>query len=190
MELLVHLVDWLTCYILIHFIDDLGKVGRSVQLALVYCILVAFDHLWDAINTRVEDITVEGEAVGASIIIGRNGAAESVQIDLLVSVVELEDVAYTIDGVQVLVPVRVHKVERVWSAGISVRQGEVDSDGEIDRATTENILEERMLALNSQVLHLELGLLVLARVLSGALLKLSKRHAIDGVENLVLAAGH
>lgn len=81
-------------------------------------------------------------------------------------------------------------MERVWSAWISVRQGEVDCDGEIDRATTENILEERMLALNSQVLHIELGLLVLARVLSGALLKLSKRHAIDGIEDLVLAAGH
>ena len=47
-----------------------------------------------------------------------------------------------------------------------------------------------MLALNSQVLHLELGLLVLAGVLGGALLELSKRHAVDRIENLVLATGH
>ena len=189
-ELLVHLVDWLACDVLIHFIDDLGEVGRPVQLAVANCTLVAIDHLLDAIDTRVENVTVEGEAVGASVRIGWNGATEPVQIDLLVGVVELEDVTNTLDGVQVLVPVRVHVMERVGGAGIPVGQGEVDSDGEIDRATTKNVLEERMLALNSQVLHLELGLLVLAGVLGGALLELSKRHAVDGIENLVLAAGH
>ena len=189
-ELLVHLVDWLACDVLIHFVEDLGKVGRSVKLAVANGTLVAIDNLLDAVDARVEDVTVEGETVGASVHIGRNGATEPVQIDLLVGVVELEDVADALDGVQVLVPVRVHVVERVGGAGIPVGQGEVDSDGEIDRATTENVLEERMLALNSQVLHLELGLLVLAGVLGGALLELSKRHAVDGIENLVLAAGH
>ena len=189
-ELLVHLVDWLACDVLIHFVEDLGKVGRSVKLAVANGTLVAIDNLLDAIDARVEDVTVEGEAVGASIHIGWNGATEPVQIDLLVGVVELEDVADALDGVQVLVPIRVHVVERVGGAGVSVGEGEVNSDGQIDRATTENVLEERMLALNSQVLHLELGLLVLAGVLGGALLELSKRHAVDGIENLVLAAGH
>ena len=128
-ELLVHLVDWLACDVLIHFVDDLGEVGRSVQLAVGNGTLVAIDHLLDAVDTRVEDVTVEGETVGASVDIGRNGATESVQIDLLVGVIELEDVAYALDGVQVLVPVRVHEVERVAGAGIPVRQGEIDSDG-------------------------------------------------------------
>ena len=46
-----------------------------------------------------------------------------------------------------------------------------------------------MLALNSQVLQIELSLLVLAGVLGSSLLELSKRHAIDGIENLMLSAG-
>ena len=151
-ELLVHLIDWLACNVLIHFVDDLGEVGRSVQLAVANGTLVAIDYFLDAVDTRVEDVTVEGEAVRASVHVGRNGATESVQVDLLVGVVELEDVSDALDGVQVLVPVRVHEVERFGGAGVSVRQGEVDGDREIDRATTENVLEERMLALNSQVL--------------------------------------
>ena len=83
----------------------------------------------------------------------RDGASEAIQVDLLVRVVELEDVADALDGVQVLVPVRVHIVERVRRARVSVREREVDGDGQIDVTSAENVFEERMLALNSQVLQ-------------------------------------
>ena len=106
----------------------------------------------DAVDTRIENISIQGEAVRATIVIRRDGSTEAIQIDLLVSVVELEDIADTLNGVQVLVSVWIHVVERFRRARISVREGKVDGDGKVDRTTAKNILEERMLAFNLQVL--------------------------------------
>ena len=42
-------------------------------------------------------------------------------------------------------------MERVWFLGVTVRECEVDSDGEADLATAENVLEERMPLLDLEV---------------------------------------
>ena len=38
----------------------------------------------------------------------------------------------------------VEVVERAWLLGVTVREGEVDGDGEADLAPAKNVLEERM----------------------------------------------
>ena len=111
MELLVHLIHRFARNVLVHFIDDFGEVGGSVKLAVLEGALVALYHLLDAVDARIEDVAIEREAVRAPIGVGRDGAPKPIQVDLLVSVVKLQDVTDALDGVKVLIAVRVHVVE-------------------------------------------------------------------------------
>ena len=73
--------------------------------------MIALDDLLDSIDTWVEDVTIHGEAVGTSTVIGRDCATKTIQIDHLVTVVELEDIADGLNRLQVLVLLRVEEVE-------------------------------------------------------------------------------
>ena len=83
-ELLVILIDLLRSDVLVDLVDDFSEVGRSIQLAIVDSALVALNDFVDAVDTWVEDITVEGETVTATVSVRRNRATKSVQVDLLV----------------------------------------------------------------------------------------------------------
>ena len=108
---MIHLSDLERFDVVIGFINDIGEVSRAVQLAVSEGLLIALNDLLDTIDTWVEDITIECEAVGASVIIRWDGAAKSIQVDHLVTVVELEDVADGLNRLQVLVSLRVEEVK-------------------------------------------------------------------------------
>ena len=65
----------------------------TIRFAVVKGALVTIDNCRDAIDSRVEDVAVEGEAVRSSVAVRRHSATETIQVDHLVLVVELEDVA-------------------------------------------------------------------------------------------------
>ena len=62
-ELLIHLGDLVRFDIAIDLINDIGEVSRAVQLAAIESTLIALYDLLDTIDTWVEDVAVEGEAV-------------------------------------------------------------------------------------------------------------------------------
>ena len=95
-----------------HLVEDLGEVGRSVQLGLLESILVRLHNTLNTIDAGIKDITVQSEAVSGTCSVRRNGAAEAVQVDHLVCVVELEDVAHVLDRLQVLITARVEVMKR------------------------------------------------------------------------------
>ena len=98
-ELLVLLIHRLARNVLVHLIDDLSEVGGSVELAVLEGSLVALHHFLNAVDARIEDISIEREAVRTPIRVGWDGAPKPVQVDLLVRVIELQDVADALDGV-------------------------------------------------------------------------------------------
>ena len=108
---MIHLGDLERFDVVIGFINDISEVSRAVQLAVSECLLIALNDLLDTIDTWIEDITIECKAVRASIIIRWDRTAKSIQVDHLVTVVELEDVANGLNRLQVLVPLRVEEVE-------------------------------------------------------------------------------
>ena len=65
------------------------------------------DDLVDAIDAWVEDVTIKSEAMRRSVCVGWHSAAKTVQVDLLVAIVELQDVADTLDSLQVLVALHI-----------------------------------------------------------------------------------
>ena len=108
---MIHLSDLERFDVVIGFINDIGEVSWAVQLAVGKGLLIALNDLLDTIDTWVEDITIECEAVGASVIIRWDGATKSIQVDHLVTVVELKDVADGLNRLQVLVPLRIEEVK-------------------------------------------------------------------------------
>ena len=53
--------------------------------------LVSKSDAFEAIDSWIEDVTVHGEAMRGSVIVGSDRATEAIQLDLLVSIVELKD---------------------------------------------------------------------------------------------------
>lgn len=148
------------------------------------------DDLVDAVDAWVEDVTIKSETVGRSVSVRWHSAAKTVQVDLLVAIVELQDVANTLDSLQVLIALHIQEMERVWLSWVTIGRSEVDGERQVNLATTENVLEERGLSANLQVSQSERYFTFGASVLRLAFLELAERHAIDRVDDLVLATGH
>ena len=119
-ELLVHLSDLRKGNIVVAFADDVGEVGRSVKLAAVKGSLVAISNFLDTVDTRIENIAIKSEAVRASVGVGRDGSAEAVEIDLFVAIIELQDIAYRLDGLKILVLLGVEVMERTRLPGVTI----------------------------------------------------------------------
>jgi len=135
--------------------QDFSKMRRPVQLSVLDGMLVDSDHLVESVHTRVEDVSVESEAVRGALGVGRNSATKAIQVDLLAAVVELEDAANIFDGLQVLVVVGVEVMKRISALRVTVRKSEIDSDREVDFTASEDVLQEGVTALNFQVLKVE-----------------------------------
>ena len=95
-------------------------MGGSVQFGIVQSLLIGFGYLVKSIYAGIEDVSIHGEAMRCPIGVGRHGTAKSVQLNLLVGIVELEDGSYALDGLQVLVLVGVEEVEGIAGARVTV----------------------------------------------------------------------
>jgi len=80
----MHLRDFLRLNVTVDLVDDLGEIGRSVQLAVRQGPLIAVDNLLDPVDTWVENVAVHRETVRRTISVRWDGTAETVEVDLLV----------------------------------------------------------------------------------------------------------
>ena len=76
--LLVHLADLGGLHLAVHLVENLIEIGWSVQVGVLQGFLVMTDHFCDAVDARVEDVSVEGEAVRSTSWVGWNSSAEAV----------------------------------------------------------------------------------------------------------------
>ena len=105
---------------IVALVDHISKVGWTVKFAVIKSALIALDDFGDSIDSRVEDISVESEAVRSPIVVGRDRAAEAVQIDHLILIVELENVANGLDGMKILISVGIHVMQRLGTSWITI----------------------------------------------------------------------
>ena len=78
------------------------------------------NDLGNAINSWVEDISVQSEAVRGSIIVWWNCPAESIQVNHLIVIIELQNVSDGIDGVEILISLGIEVVERFRGVGRTI----------------------------------------------------------------------
>ena len=94
------------------FVQDFRKVSRSVELRLLKSVLVGLRHTLDALDARIEDVAVQREAVRGASVVGWDSTTKAIEVDQLIGVVELKNVADILDSLQVLVALRVEIVKR------------------------------------------------------------------------------
>ena len=82
--------------------------------------LIVSDHLLNTVDARVEDIAVHGKAVRRLLVVRGHSTAEAIKIDLLISVVELQNVAHLVDDLQILVPGLVEIVKGVGLPRVAI----------------------------------------------------------------------
>ena len=109
-----------------HLVDELAnwsEIGRSVQIHVVQGVLVSLYHSFEAIDSRIRNVSIEGEAVVALLLIGRDLCTETKDWDLLVSVVVLQDGADLLDGAKILVVLEVVDGNPPMTGNIHCRRG-------------------------------------------------------------------
>ena len=78
------------------------------------------NDLGNAINSWVEDISVQSEAVRGSIIVWWNCPSESIQVNHLIVVIELQNVSNGIDGVEILIALGIEVMKRFRRVGRTI----------------------------------------------------------------------
>jgi hypothetical protein len=78
-------------------------VGWAVEVDSVDRVLVRFNHSFEAVALRVEDVAVQCEAVVRLCDVRGDRGAEAERWNLFVGVVVLQDIAYRANSVKVLV---------------------------------------------------------------------------------------
>ena len=120
MELLIHLRNLGRFHTSDSLVDDVSEVRWSVKLAVADGLAVLSYNGLDAVDPRIEDITIQGEAVGSTLCIRWNCGSVAIQIDHLITVVELKDVANALDGLHVLISTRVRVMKRARITWVSI----------------------------------------------------------------------
>ena len=114
--------------------------------------LVYFNHIFNSIDFRVKDVSVQSKAVVSLAHIGRYGGTKTKDGNLLVIIVILKNASDSFDCIKVLIFLQVVDVmKRVRLRRMSVRKSKVNRYGQSDFATTENVLEEGIPRLNIEL---------------------------------------
>jgi len=77
----------------VELVQNFLKVGGAVEVDVLQSFLIMPEYLLNAVDARIEDVTVESEAVRDSFRVWRNAATKTVQIDVLAAVVKLKDIS-------------------------------------------------------------------------------------------------
>ena len=87
----------------VELVQNFLKVGGAVEVDVLQSFLIMPEYLLNAVDARIEDVTVESEAVRDSFRVWRNAATKTIQIDVLAAVVKLKDISDRGDRLNVLV---------------------------------------------------------------------------------------
>ena len=95
-------------------VEDFREVGGSIKVGVLNCVLVSVDDFFEAIDLGVEDVSVQGEAVRSPLTVGWDSATETIERNLFVRVVKLEDFTYVSDRLNILILFMVKVMQRIW----------------------------------------------------------------------------
>ena len=161
-------------------------MGRAVKRTSLQGVLVARDHSLKSVDSRIEDISVQGKAVGSPSCIRRNCTTETIESYLFVRIVILENITHVSDYLQILVAIWVEVVQRTWLSGVAVGHSKVNRNSQVDLAAAKHIFQERVHALHFASSEFKVSLFGNLKVVR-ALFKGAKVHCVARANNFMLA---
>ena len=161
-------------------------MGRAVKRTNLQGVLVARDHSLKSVDSRIEDISVQGKAVGSPRCIRRNCTTETIESYLFVRIVILENITHVSDYLQILVAIWVEVVQRTWLSGVAVGHSKVNRNSQVDLAAAKHIFQERVHALHFASSEFKVSLFGNLKVVR-ALFKGAKVYCVARANNFMLA---
>lgn len=92
----------------------------AVQIDILNSSLVVLDDGIKSINSWIENVTIQSEAVGSSVVIWWNSTTKSIKIYLFVGIVELKNAADSLNSLEVLVSVWIEVMQRILLSWVSI----------------------------------------------------------------------
>ena len=124
---------------------------------------VGFQNAVDSFTFWVENISVYCETMTGPIIERRRTTShlstESQNGKLFISIVKLEDIHDSFQGLIILIPIEIRTVKRIAFSWVAITKRIVNSNSQIKLTTTKNVLQETISALKRQVLEWNLRFL-------------------------------
>ena len=117
---MVVLVDSVCLNFGYNLVEDISKVSRAIQRASLERVLIARYHGFQAVHPRVENVSIQCKAMRRSVSVRWDRTTESIESDLFVCVVVLENFANISDCLQILVALWIKIMERILLSGISI----------------------------------------------------------------------
>jgi len=114
-------------------------MSRAVKINVLQTVSIVIYNLFQAVNSRIEDITIHRETMSCTLSKRRNCATKSVQIDEFVAVVELKNSTNWLNHLQVLVFLRIEEMEWARVLRRPVRKGEIDGDAQVNITATKDV---------------------------------------------------
>ena len=93
--------------LIVELVQDLIKVSWSIKVDSLERIAIVLDGFLNTVDSWVENVSVQGEAMGCLIRYRWDVTSKAIQIDHFVSVVELEDVTNVLDDGKIGISPRV-----------------------------------------------------------------------------------
>ena len=107
------------------------------------------DNFVDTVDSRIEDVSIQGEAMWSSVVNRRDLTAKAIQVDHLIAIVELHDVTDAPYSLDILVAI-IKPMQWAALSRITVRGSEIDGHSQSNLTTSKDVLQEGMLAFNLQ----------------------------------------
>lgn len=91
----------------VHFFQDLTKVGWAIEINPSQTMHVRFHHTFEPLALWLENVTVQSKAVTCSALVRLDTRSESVSRDLFVAVIVLKDITHRFKCLQVFISLKV-----------------------------------------------------------------------------------
>ena len=103
LELLIVVVARICFTNVVYCFNNWSKMSWAIQINILQTILVISNHFLQVVDSGVKNIAIQCKAMWCSLHVRRDSTSETKQIDFFFRVVELQDPAYLLNHLQVLV---------------------------------------------------------------------------------------
>jgi len=135
----------------INLSHNLCKVGGSRKTSLANSILIALENSINTLNLRIEDVTIESEAVRCFVVHWAY-SSKAIEWELFIRIIIFQDAAYSFYNIIILIALWMPVMERLRTLWVSITCREVNSYLQSDFAASKDVVQETFSLLDDDVI--------------------------------------
>ena len=140
------------------------------QRTFLKSILVTLNDIWNALNFRIEDVTIHSKAMwdvwSLNSLNFWHLATKGIERKVLIGVILFKNSSNLLDSIDVLVLCQVQVMQRIWIGDRSIGWCHINSNLQANFTSSENIIEERMVTFDNNVNKVEADVILVCENLN------------------------